>query len=203
MANVTGIEVSGTAYDLEDTTARNTASSASSAATQASGDVSALQTTVNNISDSVDSISDDLQTVQDNVGDLADLETTVKTDVVSAINEIVTKVQSRPIVTVKTRTSSNSESKLTPSDVINAGFALPIGSYLVTVYRNTSSSLTYFIGWVWSTQTFDDCNFNKLSGEGTSLIVSGDELVYNGGDTDSNIEVTWIFQPIGDSHCDN
>lgn len=87
MANVNGIEVSGTTYDLEDTTARTTASSASSVATQASSDVSTLQTTVNNISDSVDTIADDLQTVEDNIGDLADLETTDKTDLVSAINE--------------------------------------------------------------------------------------------------------------------
>lgn len=88
MANVNGIEVSGTTYNIEDETARNTASSASSVATQASNDVSALQTTVNNISDSVDIIADNLQTVEDNIGDLADLETTVKTSVVNAINEV-------------------------------------------------------------------------------------------------------------------
>lgn len=85
---VKGIEVSGTVYDNEDETARNTASTASSVATQASEDVSTLQTTVNNISDSVDTISDDLQTVEDNIGDLADLETTAKTNLVSAVNEI-------------------------------------------------------------------------------------------------------------------
>lgn len=144
-----------------------------------------------------------LNTVDSKIGDLADLETTVKTDVVSAINEIVTKVQSRPVVTVKTRTSSNSETRLTPSDVTDAGFSLPIGSYLVTVYRGTSSSLTYFIGWIWSTDTFDDSYLTKLAGEGTSLLVSGSDLVYNGGDSGANIEVTWIFQPIGDAYCDN
>ena len=111
--------------------------------------------------------------------------------------------QARPTITVETYTSSASESKLTYSDVINAGFALPIGSYLVTVYRNTSSSLTYFIGWVDGTDTFDDSHFSKVAGEGTSLIASGGDLVYNGGDTGANIRVTWIFQPIGDSHCDN
>lgn len=151
----------------------------------------------------IDGLETTVTEVNSKIGDITDLETTDKTDVVSAINEIVSKIQSRPIVTVKTRTSSNSESRLTPSDVESAGFSLPVGSYLVTVYRNTSSSLTYFIGWVWSTNTFDDSNFNKVAGEGTSLIVSGEDLVYNGGDTDSNIEVTWIFQPIGDSHCDN
>ena len=68
------------------------ANTAKSVATQASEDVSTLQTTVNNISDSVDTISDDLQTVEDNIGDLADLETTAKTDIVSAINEINSEV---------------------------------------------------------------------------------------------------------------
>ena len=88
MANVLGIEVSGTTYDIEDETARSTASSASSLATQASEDVGTLQTTVNNISDSVDRIADDLQTAEDNIGDLADLETTAKADLVSAVNEV-------------------------------------------------------------------------------------------------------------------
>lgn len=140
---------------------------------------------------------------EDNIGNLANLETTVKTDVVSAINEVVSKVQSRPIVTVKTYVSDDSKSILTPSDVVNAGFSLPVGSYLVTVYRDTSSSLTYFIGWVWSTDTFDDSNFHKIAGEGTSLIILGDNLIYNGGDSGTNLETTWIFQPIGDSHVDN
>lgn len=88
MANVNGIEVSGTTYNIEDETARNAATSAAQTATQASDDVSTLQTTVNNISDSVDTIEDDLQTVQDNIGDLADLETTAKANLVAAINEI-------------------------------------------------------------------------------------------------------------------
>lgn len=98
MANVNGIEVSGTTYDIEDTSARNTASSASSVATQTSSDVSALQTTVNNISDSVDTIADNLQTVEDNIGDLADLETTANTDLVSAINEVKSETSFTPMV---------------------------------------------------------------------------------------------------------
>ena len=142
-------------------------------------------------------------TAINSVGNLANLKTTVKINLVSAINEIVSKVQSRPIITVKTYVSDDSKSTLTPSDVVNAGFSLPVGSYLVTVYRDTSSSLTYFIGWVWCSDTFDDSTFYKVAGEGTSLITVGNNLIYEGGDSGTNIETTWIFQPIGDSHADN
>lgn len=203
MANITGIEVSGSTYDLEDTTARNTASSASSTATQASADVSALQTTVNNISDNVDTIADDLQTAEDNIGDLADLETTTKTNLVGAVNEIVSKVQSRPIVTITTtKSSASSTSELTPADLAAAGVTELQGSYLVTVYRNTSSSQAYFIGWITAnTSGIDDCLFTRLAGASSTLAVQGDNLVYSGGD--SATETTWIFEPIADSHTDN
>lgn len=203
MANVKGIEVSGTTYDVEDTSARTTATSAASTATQASDDVSALQTTVNNISDNVDTIADDLQTVEDNIGDLADLDTTVKTDLVSAINEVAGKVPSRPIATITTTKSSvSSTSELTPADLVAAGVTGIVGSYLVTVYRNTSSSQSYFIGWITADQNeIYDALFTKLAGSGNSLTFDGSNLVYSGGDAAE--ETTWIFEPIGDSHSDN
>lgn len=203
MTNVKGIEVSGTTYDIEDTSARNTATSAASTATQASDDVSALQTTVNNISDNIDTITDDLQTVDGSIGDLADLDTKVKTDIVSAINEVAGKVQSRPIATITTtKSSESSTSELTPEDLADAGVAELIGSYLVTVYRDTSNSQSYFIGWIdMNTSDIVDATFTKLAGSGNSLIYNGSALVYSGGD--SAKETTWVFQPIGDSHTDN
>lgn len=203
MANVNGIEVSGTTYDVEDTSARNTASSASSVATQASNDVSALQTTVNNISDSVDRIGDDLQDVKDNIGDLANLDTTTKTDLVSAINEVAGAVQSRPTVTITTtKSSASSTSELTPADLVAAGYTGLEGSYIVTVYRSTSDSMSYFIGWIKVDHVeIWDASFTKLAGKGNSLAFNGTELVYSGGD--SATETTWIFEPIGDSHLDN
>ena len=67
MATIKKIEVGGTNYDIEDEVARNTASSADSTATQAASAI----------------------------GDLDDLETTIKTDVVSAINEVNEEVSNK------------------------------------------------------------------------------------------------------------
>ena len=149
------------------------------------------------------SVSNKLVT-ESEIGDLADLETTAKEDVVSAINEVVSKVQSRPIVTIVTTKSENSDtSELMCSDLASAGVNSLYGSYLVTVHRNTSSSLTYFIGWIdMDSRELFDCSFHKLAGQGTSVnpLSTWNGIRYTGGDEAD--KTTWVFQPIGDAYTD-
>lgn len=146
---------------------------------------------------------DNTETNTSAIGTLANLKTTVKTDLVAAINEVADKVPSRPIIKVTTTKSSMSNtSELTMSDVIAAGYTELRGSYLVTIYRDTTQSQSYFIGWSDAYNgRFSEVEFTKLAGMGNSLTLSGTTLVYSGGD--SSEETTWIFNPIGDSHTDD
>jgi hypothetical protein len=141
--------------------------------------------------------------IEDDVGDLADLKTADKTSLVNAINSILPKVQSRPIVTiVTTKSSASATSELTGADLATAKAGNLIGSYLVTVHRETSNSLGYFIGWIdMSTFGLADASFTKITGGDTMLYPDGDTLVYAGGDS-SDI-TKWVFQPIGDNYTDN
>lgn len=141
--------------------------------------------------------------IEDDVGDLADLKTADKTSLVGAVNEIVPKIQSRPIVKITTtKSSSSNTSELSPADLASAGLGNLIGSYLVTVHRDTSGSLSYFIGWIdMSTKYLSDASFTKIAGSGTSLYPGGESLVYAGGDS-SDI-TKWVFQPIGDDYTEN
>lgn len=77
MANIKGIELASEVYDLEDETARSTATTAGQTATQAS--------------ETATQASETATQADEKIGDLADLETTAKTDLVSAINEVATK----------------------------------------------------------------------------------------------------------------
>ena len=146
---------------------------------------------------------DNSETNTSAIGTLANLQTTVKTDLVSAINEVVPEVQSRPIIKITTRKSTPSNiSDLTAEDLQAAGVASLVGSYLVTVHRNTSGSISYFIGWISAdTVSVDDCDFSKLAGRGESLQLFNDGLRYSGGD--SATITTWVFEPIGDYYTDN
>lgn len=89
---IKGIEVSGEIYDIEDETARTNASEASSNASEAKTATQTLASTVSTLSDTVSNHSTDIEQLGDEIGDLADLETTAKTDLVSAINEVDAKV---------------------------------------------------------------------------------------------------------------
>lgn len=85
---IKGIEVSGEIYDIEDETARTNASEASSNASEAKTATQTLASTVSTLSDTVSNHSTDIEQLGDEIGDLADLETTAKTDLVSALNEV-------------------------------------------------------------------------------------------------------------------
>lgn len=69
MADIKGIELSSEIYGLNDETAR---------------------TRVQTAETQIETVADDVDTLSDKVGDLDDLETTAKTDLVSAINEFLT-----------------------------------------------------------------------------------------------------------------
>ena len=176
MANVNKIEYAGGLYDVEDTTARTAANAASAAA-------------------------DALEAV---IGDIDVPLATTAQNLIGAVNEIVPKVQSREIVTIVTEKAESSDtSELYPADLASAGNKALLGSYIVTVHRNTSSSMTWFIGWIeFDSNDFYDCSFHKLDGQGYSLspLPNYNGIRYTGGD-ESEV-TTWIFQPIGDSFTD-
>ena len=91
MANIHGIEVSGSIYDIEDESAR---SSASEAGTNASEAKTAAQTATNNVTTLSNTVSNlVLQTngIEDKVGDVdTPLDTTAQT-LVGAVNELNSK----------------------------------------------------------------------------------------------------------------
>ena len=80
MANIRGIELASEIYDLEDTSARNTATAASQTATQAGQTATQASQTATQ--------------ADEKIGDLTDLETTTKTDLVSSINEVKAEADS-------------------------------------------------------------------------------------------------------------
>lgn len=92
MADIKGIELASEIYGLEDTPARDTATTASQTATQAQTTVTQLQTTVTNLQSVVQQNSKDIRVARDEIGDISALETSVKSDLVSAINELLTPV---------------------------------------------------------------------------------------------------------------
>ncbi len=76
MANIKGIELASEIYDLEDETARSTATAASQTATTASQTATAASQTATQ--------------ADSKIGNLTDLLTTTKTNLVAAINELLT-----------------------------------------------------------------------------------------------------------------
>lgn len=91
MANIRGIELASEIYDLEDTSARNTATSASQTATTASQTATEANQTATQAGQTAAQASQTATQADEKIGDLADLETTAKTDLVSAINEVAAK----------------------------------------------------------------------------------------------------------------
>ena len=129
MADIKGIELASEIYDLEDTSARNTATQAGQTATQAS------QTATQ---------------ADEKIGDLSNLATTVKTDVVSAINEVLSEsggaTTSNTIIRVARRTvtlssdrfQSWSMGKLNVPTGYNFQYAIPFvkAPYQKAAYAN-------------------------------------------------------------------
>ena len=203
MADIKGIELASEIYGLEDETARDTATTASQTATTANQTATTASETATEANQKATTAGQTATEANEKIGNLANLKTSVKTNLVSAINEIVSDVPSRPIVKITTRKSSSfNTSELTAADLQAAGVDSLLGSYLVTVYRNTSDSQSYFIGWInASTTDIDACDFLKLAGAGDSLRLISGALQYSGGD--SSAITTWIFNPIGDDNIDN
>lgn len=116
MATIKKIEVDGTNYDIEDEVARNTAESAEAAATQATSAI----------------------------GDLNDLETTIKTDVVSAINEVKEEVSNKDNKFFFKIFVSEEDSYLITNDMLSEKLGvdfpnLPDGTVLLVRYYNSQS----------------------------------------------------------------
>jgi hypothetical protein len=91
MANIKGIELASEVYDLEDETARSTATTAGQTASQASETATQASETATQASQTATQASQTATQADSKIGDLADLETTAKTDLVSAINEVAAK----------------------------------------------------------------------------------------------------------------
>ena len=92
MADIRGIELASEIYGLEDTSARNTATAASQTATQAGQTATQASQTATQASQTATQASQTETQADSTIGTLANLETTAKTDLVSAINEVNGKV---------------------------------------------------------------------------------------------------------------
>lgn len=100
MADIKGIELASEIYGLEDETARSTAGQASTTATQASQTAIQASQTATQASQMATQASQTATEADEKIGNLANLKTTIKTDVVSAINEVLTtKALSNVILT--------------------------------------------------------------------------------------------------------
>ena len=88
MANIRGIELASEIYDLEDTSARNTATAASQTATQAGQTAAQASQTASAASQTASAASQTAEEADEKIGNLANLETTAKTNLVAAINEV-------------------------------------------------------------------------------------------------------------------
>ena len=85
MANIKGIELASEVYDLEDTSARDTATTASQTATTASE-------TATEANQKATTAGQTATEANEKIGSLSDLLTTVKTNIVAAINELFNKI---------------------------------------------------------------------------------------------------------------
>lgn len=92
MANIRGIELASEIYDLEDTSARDTATAASQTATTASQTATTASETATEANQKATTAGQTATEANEKIGDLADLKTTVKTNVVAALNELLTPV---------------------------------------------------------------------------------------------------------------
>ena len=92
MANIRGIELASEIYDLEDTSARNTATAASQTATQAGQTATQASQTATTASQTATQASETATQADEKIGSLSDLLTTVKTNIVAAINELFNKI---------------------------------------------------------------------------------------------------------------
>ena len=170
MATIKKIEVDGTNYDIEDEVARNTASSASSAATQANS----------------------------KIGNLAALETTVTTDVVSAINEVKEEVSNKDNefffkVFVSEETTYMFSSSIL-SEKLGVDFPnLPNGTVLLTRYYNNSALA---VGSAFNNgNSFVKTNgtWQLIEGENSNCYMFGDQLcIENFSESNSRIYVGYV-----------
>ena len=106
MANIKGIELASEIYDLEDTSARNTATAASQTATQAGQTATQASQTATTANQTAEDAMAEARVARNEIGDISSLETTEKTDLVSAINELVTS-KSKVIIKKGTIERSN------------------------------------------------------------------------------------------------
>lgn len=88
MANIRGIELASEIYDLEDTSARNTATAASQTATQAGQTATQASQTATQAKNTAEDARSDVNVARNEIGDISALETSDKSDLVAAINEV-------------------------------------------------------------------------------------------------------------------
>lgn len=89
---IKGIEVSGEVYDITDETARTNAESASNVATEAKEAVETVTENVETITETANTAKETAEGNAENIGNLSDLETTEKTSLVAAVNEVNGKI---------------------------------------------------------------------------------------------------------------
>lgn len=95
MANIKGIELASEVYDLEDTSARDTATTASQTAKQAGQTATQASQTATQAKETAGDAAINANLARDEIGDISALETLDKSDLVSAINELAKKDTSK------------------------------------------------------------------------------------------------------------
>ena len=94
MADIKGIELASEIYDLEDTSARNTATAASQTATQAGQTATQASETATQASYTASKAALNASLAREEIGDITALETSETSDLVSAVNEVKTEADS-------------------------------------------------------------------------------------------------------------
>lgn len=130
MADIRGIELASEIYDLEDTSARSTATAASQTATQAGQTATQASKTATQASDTANQAASNANLARDEIGDISALETTAKTDLVSAINEVATKEPSTGLTCGYYQVQIPAEGDVTIS---NPQLAILIGKGLISL----------------------------------------------------------------------
>ena len=92
MADIKGIELASEIYGLEDETARDTATEANQKATTAGQTATTASETATVANQKATTAGQTATEANEKIGDLADLKTTAKTNVVAALNELLTPV---------------------------------------------------------------------------------------------------------------
>lgn len=166
MANIKGIELASEIYDLEDTSARNSATAASQTATQAGQTATQASETATQAKQTAEDAKVQADVARDEIGDISSLETSDTSDLVSAINEVNGNVEKKNLLwsnpnpvtpmaspTIDLSFSANAKGLLIRAAVVtDTGFSVLEGK----VYFTANKTATVAISQAYIDSTYTD-----------------------------------------------